>query len=184
MTIKTSLIFTISAVVLFLFTSYSLADALSAQPEAKTAVKQGEGDGQGTLLLVVEGNDMQLAFQSAAQNIIGFEHKAATAEQAAEITAAIAIFNRADWFVFNADANCDLTAAEASTDLLDAKFYRGSADFYANYQLLCQQPARLKHLQIHLFNLLPNLQQLKVQWRINGQQGATEANLSNTLIRF
>ncbi|WNO61970.1 DUF2796 domain-containing protein [Rheinheimera sp. MMS21-TC3] len=182
MTIKTSLIFTISAVVLFLFTSYTLADALSAQPEAETAVKQDFS--QGTLLLVVEGNELQLAFQSAAQNVIGFEHKATTAEQAAEILAAIAVFNRATWFEFNADANCDLISAEASTDLHDAKFYRGSADFYANYQLLCQQPARLKQIQLQLFNLLPTLQQLKVQWRINGQQGTAEASLNNATIRF
>ncbi|MGI5309116.1 ZrgA family zinc uptake protein [Rheinheimera sp. WS51] len=171
MTLRTSL----AAAVLGLACTFSI---VAAEPFG------AHEHGKGVLTLVVEGNEMLVAFESAAMNIVGFENKPNSAEQRAEVTAAIDIFNRADWFQFNADANCELTTAEANTDLLDTKFHHGHADFYANYQLLCQQPARLKQLQLTLFNLLPSLEQLQVQWSINGQQGATDASLRQSIIRF
>lgn len=140
--------------------------------------------GQALLTLVLEGNEMQLAFQSAAQSIVGFEHKPATAEQQQEVAAAIAVFNQGDWFSFNADASCEVAMAEASTDLTEPQANTGHADFYANYQLLCQQPARLSELQLQIFNLVPALQRLDVQWIINGQQGAAEAALGSSAVRL
>ena len=140
--------------------------------------------GQALLMLVLEGNEMQLAFQSAAQSIVGFEHKPSNAEQRQEVASAIAVFNQGDWFSFNADANCELAMAEASTDLTELHASKGHADFYANYQLLCQRPARLTELQLHIFNLVPALQQLEVQWIINGQQSAAKAALGSSTVRL
>lgn len=139
--------------------------------------------GHGLLTLVLEGNEMQLAFQAAAYSVVGFEHKPSTAEQQ-EIDAAIAIFNQGDWFRVNADANCELAMAEASTDLTQANSSGGHGDFYANYQLLCQRPARLNQLQLSIFNLLPALEQVEVQWIINGRQGATKTSLQNSSVQF
>ena len=140
--------------------------------------------GHAILTLVLEGNEMQLAFQSAAQSVVGFEHKPRTPEQQQEVAAAIAVFNQGDWFSVNADANCELTLAEASTDLTELQANSGHADFYANYQMLCQRPASLSELQLNLFQLLPALQQMDVQWVINGQQGATKTSLANSTVRF
>ncbi len=140
--------------------------------------------GHGLLTLVLEGNEMQLAFQAAAYSVVGFEHKPSTAEQQQEIDAAIAIFNQGEWFSVNADANCELAMAEASTDLTQANSSGGHGDFYANYQLLCQRPARLSQLQLSIFNLLPALEQVEVQWIINGRQGATKTSLKNSSVQF
>ncbi|MGP9801912.1 ZrgA family zinc uptake protein [Rheinheimera sp. NSM] len=140
--------------------------------------------GHAVLTLVLEGNEMQLAFQSAAQSIVGFEHKPRTTEQQQEVTAAIEVFNQAQWFSFNTDANCELVMAEASTDLTELQANKGHADFYANYQLLCQRPARLNELQLTIFSLVPMLEQIDIQWILNGQQGASQAALSSSTIRF
>lgn len=140
--------------------------------------------GHAVLTLVLEGNEMQLAFQSAAQSVVGFEHQPATVEQQQEVAAAIAVFKQAHWFSFNADANCELAQADASTDLAEPQAHAGHADFYANYQLLCQRPARLSELQLHIFKLLPTLEHMDVQWIINAQQGAAEATLGSSIIRF
>ncbi|MDR6983268.1 hypothetical protein J2X32_001902 [Rheinheimera pacifica] len=140
--------------------------------------------GHAVLTLVLEGNEMQLAFQSAAQSIVGFEHKPSTAEQKQEVAAAIAVFNQGDWFSFNNDANCELAMAEASTDLTEPQANEGHADFYANYQLLCQRPARLNELKLRIFELLPALEHMDIQWIINGQQGASQAALSSSTVRF
>lgn len=140
--------------------------------------------GHAVLTLVLEGNEMQLAFQSAAQSVVGFEHKPSTAEQKQEVAAAIEVFNQGEWFSFNNDANCELAMAEASTDLTELQANEGHADFYANYQLLCQRPARLNELNLRIFELLPALQHMDIQWIINGQQGASQAALSSSTVRF
>ena len=140
--------------------------------------------GKATLTLVLEGNEMQLAFESAAHSIVGFEHKPRTSEQQQEVSAAIAVFNEAKWFGFNADANCEVAAADASTDLSEPHASAGHADFYANYQLLCQRPARLSEMTLDIFNLLPALETVTVQWIINGRQGAADARLGENQIRF
>ncbi|MBZ9612549.1 ZrgA family zinc uptake protein [Rheinheimera maricola] len=140
--------------------------------------------GHAVLTLILEGNEMQLAFQAAAQSIVGFEHKPNTAEQHQEVAAAIAVFNQGGWFTLNADANCELVVAEASTDLTEMQANKGHADFYANYQLLCQRPARLTELQLPVFNLVPALEKIDVQWIVNGQQGAARTTLTNSTVRL
>ena len=140
--------------------------------------------GKALLTLVLEGNEMQLAFQSAAQSVLGFEHKPRTPEQQQEVASAIAVFNQGQWFTVNPQANCELTMAEASTDLTQANVSGGHADFYANYQLLCQSPARLNAISLTIFNLLPALEQVEVQWIVNGQQGANVATLADSTVRF
>jgi hypothetical protein len=140
--------------------------------------------GHAMLTLVLEGNELQLAFQSSAHSVVGFEHKPNNAEQKQEVAAAIAVFNQADWFNFNSDANCELAFADASTDLTELHASKGHADFYASYQLLCQRPARLDQLQLTIFNLLPALQSLDVQWVINGTQGAAKTALGSSTVRL
>lgn len=135
--------------------------------------------GHGVLTVVLEGNEMQLAFESAAYSIVGFEHKPSTAEQKQEVAAAIAVFNQGLWFQFNAEASCELAQADASSDLTEPHANEGHADFYANYQLLCQSPARLTSLELSIFTLVPALEQVEVQWIINGQQGAAKASLGS-----
>lgn len=140
--------------------------------------------GSGLLTLVIEGNEMQLAFQAPAFSVLGFEHKAVTAEQQQEVNAAIAVFNKGEWFSLNSEAACERVAAEASTDLNSSAQAAGHADFYANYQLLCQSPARLKSVTLSVFSLLPTLQNIDVQWVVNDTQGATQATLSNAIVVF
>ncbi|MDX3774349.1 DUF2796 domain-containing protein [Chromatiaceae bacterium AAb-1] len=140
--------------------------------------------GVASITFILEGNEAQLALQAAAINVVGFEHKAVTTEQLQEIAAAIDIFNKAGWFSLNDDANCEITGADTSTDLTENITEGTHADFYANYQLLCQRPARLKQLQLELFNLLPALERVNVQWVINEQQGAASATLQQPVVTF
>ena len=140
--------------------------------------------GKALLTLVLEGNEMQLAFQAAAQSVLGFEHKPRTAEQQQEVAAAIAVFNQGQWFSVNAQASCELAMAEASTDLTQANITGGHADFYANYQLLCQSPARLNAINLHIFSLLPTLEEVEVQWIVNDRQGGSTATLGSSTVQF
>lgn len=139
--------------------------------------------GQAMLTIVVEGNEAMVALQSAAYNIIGFEHAPKNTEQRQEISAALDILRQGDWFSINPQAGCDVGEADANTDLT-AKVSSKHSDFYANISLICQQPARFNELTVSLFNLVPTLETISVQWVINGQQGATDLSLAKNSVSF
>jgi hypothetical protein len=139
--------------------------------------------GLATLTIVLEGNEAMVALQSAAYNIVGFEHAPNNNEQHQEIAAALEILREGNWFTINPEAGCELSEADANTDLT-AKVSSKHADFYANISLICQQPARFNELTVGLFNLVPSLEKITVQWVINGQQGATELSLAGNAVIF
>lgn len=139
--------------------------------------------GAATLTMVLEGNELQLALQSAAYNIVGFEHAPSTAEQKQEVALALDNLSQGAWFNLNREANCEIQSGESNTDLT-APGYSGHGDFYANISLLCQRPAMLQHVDVGLFSLTPALEKIDVQWVLNGQQGAATATLTNSTIRF
>ncbi len=139
--------------------------------------------GAATLTMVLEGNELQLALQSAAFNIVGFEQAPKTSEQKQEVALALDNLAQGNWFSVSSEANCEIQGADANTDLTEPG-YSGHGDFYANVSLLCQSPARLHQLDLSLFNLTPALEKIDVQWVLNGQQGAATATLSNSRIQF
>lgn len=175
------------ASVLYYVSALCVANTALAQDTANEHATETFGahvHGHAIVTLVLEGNEMQLAFQAAAESIVGFEHKPATSEQRAEVDSAMAVFSQGNWFSFNAEASCEIVAADANSDLVQPKFHGGHADFYANYQLLCQRPARLDQLQLSVFELVPTLQNVDVQWIINGRQGATNTTLADAVVQF
>lgn len=139
--------------------------------------------GAATLTLVLEGNELQLALQSAAFNIVGFEHAPSSAEQKQEVALALDNLAQGAWFNLNREANCEIQSSDTNTDLT-APGYSGHGDFYANISLLCQRPALLQQLDLGLFSLTPSLAKVDVQWVLNGQQGAATVTLNSSSIRF
>ncbi|GHG73937.1 hypothetical protein GCM10010919_27220 [Alishewanella longhuensis] len=139
--------------------------------------------GAATLTLVLEGNELQLALQSAAYNIVGFEHAPSSTEQKQEVALALDNLAQGAWFALNREASCEIQGGDANTDLTEPG-YSGHGDFYANISLLCQRPAMLQQLDLGLFSLTPALEKIAVQWVLNGKQGAAAATLSNSAIRF
>lgn len=139
--------------------------------------------GAATLTLVLEGNELQLALQSAAYNIVGFEHAPSSTEQKQEVALALDNLAQGAWFNLNREASCEIQSGDANTDLTEPG-YTGHGDFYANISLLCQRPALLQQLDLGLFSLTPALEKIDVQWVLNGQQGAASATLTNSAVRF
>lgn len=139
--------------------------------------------GEAMLTVILEGNEAMVALQSAAYNIVGFEHAPKTSEQRQEISAALDVLRQGNWFAINPQAGCEIAEADANTDLM-AEVSSAHSDFYANISLVCQQPARLNEMSVNLFNLVPSVQKITVQWVINGQQGATELGLANNTVSF
>ncbi|MDP4536840.1 DUF2796 domain-containing protein [Alkalimonas collagenimarina] len=139
--------------------------------------------GEALLTFVLEGNEAMLALQSAAYNIVGFEHAPSTDEQRQEIQAALTILAKGDWFSISRDAGCQIEQADASTDLTRGN-HQGHGDFYANFSLLCHNPARLQDIELGLLQLMPSIERVEVQWILNERQGMSRATLRDSRVRF
>ncbi|SEA97906.1 Protein of unknown function [Alkalimonas amylolytica] len=139
--------------------------------------------GEALLTFVLEGNEAILALQTAAYNIVGFEHAPSTDEQQREVQAALSMLSKGSWFELNRDTGCQVEQADASTDLTRPG-HQNHGDFYANFTLLCHNPARLQYLDLSLIQLMPSLERVQVQWVVNERQGMNTATLREGRIRF
>lgn len=139
--------------------------------------------GEALLTFVLEGNEAILALQTAAYNIVGFEHAPSTDEQQREVQAALSMLSKGSWFELNRDTGCQVEQADASTDLTRPG-HQSHGDFYANFTLLCHNPARLQYLDLSLIQLMPALERVQVQWVVNERQGMNTATLREGRIRF
>lgn len=139
--------------------------------------------GEALLTFVLEGNEAMLALQSAASNVVGFEHAPSTDEHHQEIQAALAVLAKGDWFNFSRDAGCQIEQANASTDLTRQN-YQSHGDFYANFSLLCHNPARLQDIELGLLQLMPAIQRVEVQWILNERQGMSRATMRDSRVQF
>lgn len=126
--------------------------------------------GEAQLTFVLDGNEAELALVTAAGNIIGFEHTAATAEEQQQQKAQLEMLQSGRWFTPDVAANCSIAGQEIRTDADD----HGHADLYANIQLLCQSPLKLHNLQFSLFEMATGLTTIKAQFLIDGVAGAQE----------
>lgn len=129
--------------------------------------------GQAVLTFVLEGNEAELAFATPTANIVGFEHQTQNDVERQLVQKMIADFTLANWFSFDAAANCTVTGTDISSDLTaDRPTKPLHADLNANYTLVCQNPAQIRHLTLQLANIATAVKQVSVQWIVNGEQGA------------
>lgn len=129
--------------------------------------------GLATLTFVLEGNEVELAFDSPAASLVGFEHKPKDAAQQQKLQQVLDGFRQGHWFSFDAAAGCVVNSSEISSEL-EREAEHGHADLNASYSLLCQDPEQLKQLSIQLAELGPGVEKVSVQWIVNGVQGAAE----------
>lgn len=129
--------------------------------------------GQAILTFVLEGNEAELAFVTPTANIVGFEHQVKDDTERQLVQKMIADFTQASWFSFDAQANCTVTGTDISSDLTAERATKPlHADLNANYTLVCQNPAQLRHLTLQLATIAAAVEQVSVQWIVNGEQGA------------
>ena len=129
--------------------------------------------GQAVLTFVLEGNEAELAFATPTANVVGFEHQAKDDSERQLVEKMIADFTSAQWFSFDAEANCTVTGSDISSDLTAERTTKPQhADLNANYTLVCQNPARLQALKLDLAAIAAGVEKVSVQWIVNGEQGA------------
>lgn len=175
----------------------SFAASADHHSHDNTAGHGAHEHGHGQFNLVLDGDQLMLELQAPAADLIGFEHKASSDAEKAQLKQALARLNAADkLFALAPDAACKLTeqqvevghdehdhdhdaAHEQDHDDHDGHEH---ADVHATYTFTCAKPDALKGITATLFGLYPTLQRLTVQGIVPGNQVAGELTPSdNTL---
>jgi hypothetical protein len=129
--------------------------------------------GEAAVTFVLDGNEAEVALVTAAGNVVGFEHQPKTADEQKKLQQQLQMLRSGDWFVVDAAAGCQVSGHEVRSEQEDAHQH-GHADIYANLQLLCQHPQKLKQLHLRLTELATGVEKVKLQWLIDGEAGAAE----------
>lgn len=144
--------------------------------------------GAAQLNVALEGQRLELALESPAMNLVGFEHAAvSTSDKAAVARAQQHLQTPLALFGIAAAAGCVITSHELHSPLFEAHAEEHEeheehdkehgaehSDIDANYVLTCSQPQALSAIDLsELFKLFPATDKIQVQLiGPNGQQGA------------
>jgi hypothetical protein len=160
--------------------------------------------GHGTLNLAIEGQTVQMELEVPGVDIVGFEHKAETAEDGAKMEAAektlaqpLALFTLPD------EAGCKITAAKVfsvgatesdhdareddhqdHTEGLEheAEQEGEHSEFHGEYALLCSNVAAITAISFPYFEVFPNSAELAVTLITEKGQKAFEVNREHAVI--
>lgn len=138
--------------------------------------------GESRINLALEGNILEIEFESPAHDIVGFESMPKTAEQRAKVEAAMAALKKGETlFRLSPDAGCKLRDAEVETPLAESDHKdehkheeeEEHSEFHAHYRFHCAQPTRLKGVEVLLFDAFPTMREVEVGAILPGGQRAT-----------
>jgi len=136
--------------------------------------------GHGTLNIAIEGKLVEMELDIPGADIVGFEHRAESAEDKAAIDRAKAkLQNGAALFVLSPEAGCEQERTSvrliAEEDEHDDKHDHGPgsketdtdgdghAEFRALFRFGCAAPDRIVEIKFPFFHVFPNSQELQVQ---------------------
>lgn len=145
--------------------------------------------GAAHLDVALDSNTLELALESPAMNLVGFEHAAASAsDQAAVATARQQLAEPLQLFSIPAEAGCTVAEQELQSPLFNqpssgAATEHEHSDVDAHYSLTCAHPEQLRELNLSaLFQRFAAMQKIQVQLiGPNGQQGAQLSAATPTL---
>lgn len=161
--------------------------------------------GAAVLTVAWSGSDMEVALDTPAFNLFGFEYEPSTDEELEIVSSAVADLKSGDLLGFNADADCQLAGAEVETawghegeheeehedadhdEEAEHEHEEGEthSDVEVFLNLVCSSPEVIRSLDLApLFERFPNLASLEAQWVSDVTQSAAELSAESSLLSF
>jgi hypothetical protein len=151
------------------------------------------------LRVALENTSLELYLESPSVNIVGFEHRATSAQQiqAAEDAKSI-LESPAEIFSFS-DGNCSLSQSNVNfaAILKATENHQSGADgnkdtahrvdhseITASYKYNCQRGGELDVIRLKLVEHFPGIEKIKVIWLTDTEQGTVELTPKTSLIRI
>lgn len=182
----------------------AMAITASAWPNLGfTAESMGNLDahvhGISEMTVAIEGTDIEIAFESPAMNLVGFEHKATSKKDKATVKSVVAALKQHQQIFSFAGSDCELvdSSVDASGVLKDAHGHKkdshdhhdhddhaegAHSEIVANYHYRCEQLKSLSGIDVNLFKSFPGIHKVNVMWLSETQQGAASLSSSNRTI--
>lgn len=149
---------------------------------------QAHVHGKAELLVVLEGQQLDIELRSPAVNVLGFEHYTDSPEHQAQMTKVKTALTEAGALFYLGAGGCRLLdqridfgalakvdddhEGHADSDLA-AEEKSAHSDVQAYYQYRCEQPDKLDSLTADIPVIFPGVESLQVEWIVNGRQGAS-----------
>jgi hypothetical protein len=129
--------------------------------------------GAARLQVSLEGPTLQVALDTPADNILGFEHAPRTEAQRSAVTRAEQQLKQTtELFATPPAAECRADPARVEIKLPPAGSKETHSEIEAEWRWACANPAALDHVDVGLFKAFPRLKQLRAQV-VSGRGQAT-----------
>ncbi|GAA5317523.1 MAG: DUF2796 domain-containing protein [Candidatus Pelagadaptatus aseana] len=154
--------------------------------------------GEAELTLALEGKVLEIALESPAANLVGFEHKAETESQLSAVAQAKAVLQSADSLFSISGGDCVVEHQDVDvSSLLDDDNHHDHkghdhedhanddhSEIAAHYQYLCSDAAQVESVATALIKRFPGIERLKVIWLSEAGQGAVVLKGDSDRIQF
>jgi hypothetical protein len=151
--------------------------------------------GQGELEIVLDGNGLFISLYSPLENVLGFERTPKTDAEKVKARRVVSLLKANGLFAFSPEAQCKRTGHKLYSEILNPHSHgansdhqhhdseNGHSDFRASYEFECEQPAKLKVIDVRVFRQFPGFEKIEVQALFpKGQVGATLGPKQSTLV--
>ena len=148
------------------------------------------------LRLALENTSLELYLESPSVNIVGFEHRATSAQQIQTAEYAKSILELPTEIFSFSDGNCSLSQSNVdfSAILQTTESHKlgdhheaqevDHSEITAGYKYNCQQGVELDIIRVELIEYFPGIEKIKVIWLTDTKQGTVELTPKSNLIRI
>ncbi|WP_373089682.1 DUF2796 domain-containing protein [Zhongshania sp.] len=171
---------------------------------------QAHVHGVAELLVVMDGEQLNIELYSPAMNVLGFEHYVDSPDQKISVSTAKAMLANATRLFQFTGAVCSLTEFRAdfsgvlrsrTRNAVTDSEGRGDGpnlsqrrdgdhdqsahrDISAYYQFRCKKAEKFDSFTTDIIRVFPGVKSLQVQWVVNGRQGTTTLDNSDRHLNF
>ncbi len=146
--------------------------------------------GESVLKMVIEGDEIAMELDAPGMDIVGFEYEAQSDEDREAVEVAIEQLSDADaLFVFNEEAECELSEADAhlgddeheDDEHEDDHDEEVHSSFHAEYIYECQDMDALSSVEFGFFDMFENAEHVEMQIVSENGAGVVELSRDNNL---
>ena len=182
----------LSRIISALFVFTLIAHQQSALAEDDAHHHSPHVHGMASLNLAIENDTMIMQFKSPAYDLVGFEHDAETEEEIDAVEKVETILESPKEIFSFADAQCESVDIIVDTSSIKHDDHDDGHDHHdhdndhseilATYIFRCDTVDKLTTISTSLFDHFPSIEDIKVEWITDVQQGAS--NISKDTNEF
>ena len=173
-------------VLVSLFVSFDILAQVARQ-------KDSHEHGAAKLMMVMEGEKLQVEFEVPSESLIGFEHYPKSQSNRKNFNVSIKILSDpSKLFSMPIKAECLLVGMNVSQSLFsneeehghdESEKYEIHSEFESNYYWNCQHLDEIDSIGTQLMSFFPRIEEIRVNWISNNGQGSLELESKDDRIK-